>query len=173
MAHFGDFMTQIRISISEVQLRQALSMISSQCTIDHKSAFLSATQMRCAPIIRQRLNYDGSAFWTSPQVQASNRADTSTSIVLKSTFHQWNQVRNFCVDVVEKLETNVVFQALTLDCASHKDSSLSFDLHRYVGANFEEDYLNILGDLLQRLKHVYIIANSEAMSPNTADGSSV
>ncbi|KAI0411408.1 hypothetical protein F5X98DRAFT_54705 [Xylaria grammica] len=191
MATFGDFMTQIRVSISEVQLRQALSMISSQCTIDHKSAFLSATQMSRAPTMRQRLKYNGSAFWTSPQLQAWNRADTSTVILLKSTFHQRNQIRNFCAEVVGKLLRDkvavfwifmsrdqeyplldtlksLVFLALSLDYASHTDSSLSFELNRYVGANFEEDYLNILGDLLQHLKHVYIIANSEAMSPSTA-----
>ncbi|KAI1170553.1 hypothetical protein F4777DRAFT_108471 [Nemania sp. FL0916] len=191
MATFGDFMTQIRVSISEVQVRQALSMISSQCTIDHKSAFLLATRMSRAPSMRQRLNYNGSAFWTSSQMQAWNRADTSTSILLKSTFHQKNQVRNFCAEVVEKLlkdkvavfwifmskdqeypllETlkSLVFQALSLDYASYTDSSVSFELNRYVAANFEDDYLNILGDLIQRLKCVYIIANSEAMSSDTA-----
>jgi hypothetical protein len=191
LATFGDFMTQIRVSLTEVQLRQALSMISSQCSIDHKSAFQSATQMCHTPHFRQRSRYNGTAFWTSPQLQAWNQADTSTAILLRSTFHQRNQIRSFCTEVVEQflkqqvavfwifmgrdqeyplLETlkSLVFQALSLDYSSHTDSSLSFELSRYIGATFEEDYLNILGDLLQNLKRVYIITNSEAMSPSTA-----
>ncbi|KAI0147806.1 hypothetical protein GGR57DRAFT_493694 [Xylariaceae sp. FL1272] len=191
MATFGDFMTQIRVEISEVQVRQALSMISSQCSIDHKSALFSATQMSRAPSMRQRFKYNGSTFWTSSQMQAWNRADTSSSILLKSTFHQRCQTRNFCAEVVENLLRDkvavfwifmsrnqeysllemlksLVFQALSLDYATHTDSGLSFELNRYVGATFEEEYLSILGDLLQRLRHVYIIANSEAMSPSTA-----
>ncbi|KAI1357367.1 hypothetical protein F5Y08DRAFT_352570 [Xylaria arbuscula] len=141
--------------------------------------------------MRQRLKYNGSAFWTSPQLQAWNRASASTTILLKSAFHQRNQIRNFCAEVVEKLLKDkvavlwifvnrnqeyplldtlksLVFQALSYGYASQTDSSLSFQLNRYIGANFEQDYLNILGDLLQRLKLVYIIAISEAMSPSTA-----
>lgn len=192
LATFGDFMTQIRVSLTEVQLRQALSMVSSQCSIDHKSALHSATQMRSAHSSRQRSRDKSSrAYWASPQLKAWNQADTSTTILLKSTFHQRSQIRNFCTDVVEQLLKDrvavfwifmsrdqdypllealksLVFQALSLDYSAHRDSSLSFELKRYIGANFEEDYLNILGDLLQHLKRVYIIVNSEATSRSTA-----
>ncbi|KAI1122574.1 hypothetical protein F5Y10DRAFT_71393 [Nemania abortiva] len=191
LATFGGFMTQIRVSLTEVQLRQALSMISSECKIDHKSALQSAAQMSDAPTFRQRSRYNSTTFWASPQLQAWNQSNTSSAILLRSTFHQRNQIRSFCTKIVEQLlkdrvavfwifmsrdqeysllETlrSLVFQALSLDYSSHTDSSLSFEFNRYIGANSEEDYLNILGDLLQHLKRVYIIANSEAMSPSTA-----
>lgn len=191
LATFGDFMTQIRVSLTEVQLRQALSIISSQCSIDHKSALQSATQMRSAPSVRQRSRYDSRAYWDSPQLQACKQAYMPTTILLKSTFHQRNQSRSFCTEVVEQLLGDQVavfwifmsrdqeypllealksriFQALSLDYSARPDNNLSFEPKRYIGANFEEDYLNILSDLLQHLRRVYIIANSEAMSPSTA-----
>ncbi|KAI0111208.1 hypothetical protein GGR51DRAFT_547370 [Nemania sp. FL0031] len=167
LATFGGFMTQIRVSLTEVQLRQALSMISSECRIDHKSALQSAAQMSDAPNFRQRSRYNSTTFWNAPQLQAWNKSTASSAVLLRSTFHQRNQVRSFCTKIVEQLLKDKV-AALSLDYSSHTDNSLSFEFTRYIGANTEDDYLNILGDLPQHLKRVYIIANSEAMSPSTA-----
>ncbi|KAI0862532.1 hypothetical protein F4860DRAFT_116892 [Xylaria cubensis] len=187
----GDWMTQIRVSLSEVQVKQTLSMVSSQCAIDHKSAFQSASQMCDAPFFRQRSGYNSAAFWTSPKLKMWNQAKTSSVILLKSTFNQRTQIRSFCTEVVKQLlkdgiavfwifmtrdqeysllETlrSLVYQALSLNYSSYTESSMGFQLKRYMEAHFEDDYLNILGDLLQHVKRVYIIANSEAMSPSTA-----
>ncbi|KAI1751150.1 hypothetical protein F4782DRAFT_547751 [Xylaria castorea] len=187
----GDWMTQIRVSLSEVQVKQVLSMVSSQCAIDHKSTFQSASQMCDAPFFRQRSGYDSAAFWTSPKLKTWNQATTSSAILLKSTFNQRTQIRSFCTEVVKQLlkddiavfwifmsrdqeysllETlrSLVYQALSLKYVSYSESSMGFQLKRYMEAHFEEDYLNILGDLLQHVKRVYIIANSEAMLPGTA-----
>ncbi|KAI8955848.1 hypothetical protein F4801DRAFT_177344 [Xylaria longipes] len=187
----GDWMTQIRVSLSEVQVKQVLSMVSSQCAIDHKSAFQSASQMCDTPFFRQRCGYNSAVFWTSPKLKTWNQARTSSTILLKSTFNQRAQIQSFCTEVVKQLlkddiavfwifmsrdqeysllETlrSLVYQALSLNYISYTESSMGFQLKRYMEANFEEDYLNILGDLLQHLKRVYIIANSEAMSPITA-----
>ncbi|KAI1820845.1 hypothetical protein F4861DRAFT_34762 [Xylaria intraflava] len=191
LAALGDWTTQIRVSLSEVQVKQALSMVSSQCAIDHKSAFQSALQMCDVPFFRQRSGYSSATFWTSPQLKTWNQAKTSSAILLKSTFSQRSQIRSFCTEIVKQLlkdnvavfwifmsreqeypllETlrSLVYQALSLNYVSHTESSMGFQLNRYINAHFEEDYLNILGDLLQHLKRVYIIANSEAMSPSTA-----
>ncbi|KAI8631672.1 hypothetical protein F5Y19DRAFT_401907 [Xylariaceae sp. FL1651] len=191
LASFGDWMTQIRITLSEAQLRQALSMISSQCIIDHKSTFNLAAQLCEASIFRQRSGYNNAAFWTSSELQAWNKADTSSIILLKSAFHQRTQIRSFCTEVVKQLlkdhtavfwifmsrdqeypllETlkSLVFQALSLNYSFYTANGMSFQLSKYLEACFEEDYLNILGDLLQHLKRVYIIANSEAMSSSIA-----
>ncbi|TGJ82870.1 hypothetical protein E0Z10_g5893 [Xylaria hypoxylon] len=191
LAAIGDWMTQIRVSLSEVQVKQALSMVSSQCAIDHKSAFQSAAQMCNAPFFRQRPGYNSASFWTSPKLKTWNQAQASSTILLKSTFNQRAQIRSFCTEVVEQLlkdnvavfwifmsreqeypllETlrSLVYQALSLNYVSYSESSMGFQLQRYMEAHFEEDYLNILGDLLQHLKRVYIIANSEAMSHSTA-----
>ncbi|KAI0534776.1 hypothetical protein GGR58DRAFT_43136 [Xylaria digitata] len=191
LAAIGDWMTQIRVSLSEVQVKQALSMVSSQCAIDHKSAFQSAAQMCDAPFFRQRSGYNSAEFWTSPKLKTWNQAKTSSAILLKSTFNQRSQIRSFCTEVVKQLLKDgiavfwifmsreqeypllealrsLVYQALSLNYISYTESNMGFQLKRYMEAHFEEDYLNILGDLLQHVKRVYIIANSEAMSPSTA-----
>lgn len=59
-----------------------------------------------------------------------------------------------------------MYQALSLDYSLHTEQSMSFQLGKYLGVNFEEDYLSMLGDWLQRLKHVYIIIHREAMAPD-------
>lgn len=191
LAAIGDWMTQISVSLSEVQVKQALSMVSSQCAIDHQSAFQSAAELCDAPFFRQRSGYNSAAFWTSSKLKTWNLTKTSSSILLKSTFSQRTQIRSFCTEVVKQLlkddiavfwifmsreqeysllETlrSLVYQALSLNYISYTESSMRFQLKKYMEAHFEEDYLNILGDLLQHIKRVYIIANSEAMSPSTA-----
>lgn len=45
---------------------------------------------------------------------------------------------------------------------------MSFQLRKYIDADLEDDYLNMLGDLLQKVKRVYIIVNSEAMDRDTS-----
>lgn len=183
---------QIRTVLSDVQLRQALSMISSQCTIDHKSLFQSALQVvdtRAA--FRQKSKHNVADFWTSPKLQQWGSAATSSTILVSSTFRQSLEIRRCCTEIVKQLlkdrmavfwvfmstdrkypllETlrSLVYQALSLDYSQHTEQSLSFQLGKYLDANFEDDYLNMLGNLLQHLKHVYIIVNSEAMAPDTA-----
>ncbi|KAF2967363.1 hypothetical protein GQX73_g6195 [Xylaria multiplex] len=172
LAAIGDWMTQIRVSLSEVQVKQALSMVSSQCVIDHKSAFQSAAQICDAPFFRQRSGYNSAAFWTSPKLKTWNQSKTSSAILLKSTFNQRSQIRSFCTEVVKQLlkdgtavfwifmsreqeypllETlrSLVYQALSLNYTSYTESSMGFQLKKYMEAHFEEDYLNILGGLLQ------------------------
>lgn len=63
---------------------------------------------------------------------------------------------------------SLAYQALSLDYSLHMEQSMSFHLDKYLVANFEDDYLSMLGDLLRHLKHVYIIVHSEAMAPDTA-----
>lgn len=183
---------QIRTVLSDVQLRQALSVVASQCSIDHKSLFQSALQMvDTRGAFRQKSKHDVAAFWTSPKLQQWSSAATSSTILVSSTFRQSLEIRRCCTEIVKQLlkdrvavfwvfmsrdgkysllETlrSLVYQALSLDYSQHTEQSMSFQLGKYLDANFEDDYLNMLGDLLQHLKHVYIIVNSEAMGPDTA-----
>ncbi|KAI0902782.1 hypothetical protein F4823DRAFT_378868 [Ustulina deusta] len=103
LAAIGDWMTQISVSLSEVQVKQALSMVSSQCAIDHQSAFQSAAELCDAPFFRQRSGYNSAAFWTSSKLKTWNLTKTSSSILLKSTFSQRTQIRSFCTEVVKQL----------------------------------------------------------------------
>lgn len=183
---------QIRTALSDVQLRQALSMIGSQCTIDHKSLFQSALQtVDARTAFRQKSKHGVPDFWSSPKLQQWSNTGTSSTILVSSTFRQSVEIRRCCTEIVKQLlkdrvavfwvfmsrdrkypllETlrSLVYQALSLDYSRHTEQSMSFQLGKYLDANFQDDYLNMLGDLLQHLKHVYIIVNSEAMAPDTA-----
>lgn len=183
---------QIHTALSDVQLRQALNMVASQCSIDHKSLFQSALQMAdTRGAFRQKTKHNIAAFWTSPKLQQWSHAGTSSTIFVSSTFRQSLEIRRCCTEIVKQLLKDrvavfwvfmsrdrkyplleilrsLVYQALSLDYSHHTEQSMSFQLSKYLDANFEDDYLNMLGELLQHLKHVYIIVNSEAMTPNTA-----
>lgn len=183
---------QIRTALSDVQLRQALTMVASHCNIDHKSLFQSSLQMTdTRAAFRQKSKHNIAAFWTSPKLQQWSHAGTSSTILVTSTFRQSLEIRRCCTEIVKQLlkdrvavfwvfmskdrkypllETlrSLVYQALSLDYAQHTKQTMSFQLSKYLDANFEDDYLNMLGELLQHLKHVYIIVNSEAMTPDTA-----
>lgn len=183
---------QIRTILSDVQMRQALSMVASQCTIDHRSLFQSSLQMvDTRGAFRQKSKHNVAAFWTSPKLQQWSSAATSSTILVSSTFRQSLEIRRCCTEIVKQLLKDrvavfwvfmsrdrkyplleilrsLVYQALSLDYSQHTEQSMSFQLRKYLDANFEDDYLNMLGDLLQHLKHVYIIVNSEAMAPDTA-----
>lgn len=183
---------QIRTALSDVQLRQALTMVGSHCTIDHKSLFQSALQMTdTRTAFRQKSKHNIAAFWASPKLQQWSHAATSSTILVSFTFRQSLEIRRCCTEIVRQLlkdrvavfwvfmsrdrkypllETlrSLVYQALSLDYAQHTEQSMSFQLSKYLDANFEDDYLNMLSELLQHLKHVYIIVNSEAMTPDTA-----
>lgn len=183
---------QIRTALSDVQLRQALNMVASQCKIDHKSLFQSALQIvNTRGVFRQKSRHSVADFWTSPKLQQWSSSATSSTILVSSTFRQSLEIRRCCTEIVKQLlkdrvavfwvfmsrerkypllETlrSLVYQALSLDYSQHTEQSMSFQLSRYLDANFEDDYLNMLGELLQHLKHVYIIVNSESMAPDTA-----
>lgn len=183
---------QIRTALSEVQLTQALNMVASQCTIDHKSLFQSALQsVDTRSAFRQKSKHNVAAFWTSPKLQHWSQAATSSTILVSTTFRQSLEIRKCCTEIVKQLlkdgvavfwvfmsndrkypllETlrSLVYQALSLEYSQHTEQRMSFQLGKYLNANFEDEYLNMLGDMLQHLKHVYIIVNSEAMDPETA-----
>lgn len=182
----------IRNTLSKVQRGQALSMIASQCTIDHKILFQSSLQtVDTRGAFRQKSKHNVAAFWTSPKLQQWSHAATSSTILVSSTLRQSLDIRRCCTQIVKQLlkdrvavfwvfvsrdrkypllETlrSLVYQALSLNCAQHTEQSMLFQLSKYLDANFEDDYLSMLGELLQHLRHVYIIVNSEAMAPDTA-----
>lgn len=183
---------QIRTALSDVQLRQALGMIASQCAIDHKSLFHSALHaVDTRGAFRRKSKHNAAAFWASPKLQQWGSAAASSTILVSSTFRQGLEVRRCCTEIVRRLLRDraavfwvfmsrdrkypllealrsLVYQALSVDYSQHTEQSISFQLGKYLGANFEDDYLSMLGDLLQHLRHVYIIVHSEAMAPDTA-----
>ncbi|ETS77199.1 hypothetical protein PFICI_11073 [Pestalotiopsis fici W106-1] len=178
----------IQSALSDIQLQQALGMVSSNCAIDHKITLHAALHLQKARQCRRSFRQP---FWATAKLHEWNLSQKSSIILLRSTLRERNLVRGFCTDVVEYLVRthttvlwifssrdqqyplleslkSLVFQALSLSSAGQFAFKTSFHMNRFRDANFEEDYLNILADLLQSSKLVYIIAAIDAMPSGDA-----
>ena len=179
---------ECRQALSDVQLMQALSLVSSSFSVDYKSSLqasllirdkhrLSSNRPKCAPV------------WMSSELHAWNTSQHSSLITLRATFKNRFHIRDFCTNVIEQLLNahiavlwvlkpreqahhcvsevlkSLVHQALGLDHASHTDTTFSFQLRRFLDAHFENDYVNLLCSVLQQFKLVYIIIEAGAMEP--------
>jgi len=171
--------------LSDIQLTQALSTISSVCRVDHKSNFQASL------LLRDKRRFTSSSkctpFWRSPELQSWNTAQHSSLILLKTTFRDRHHVRDFCTSVIEQLTKariavlwalkgkdhtysiteimkSLIHQALSLDC-----SGLAFlQLRNFLDAKSEEDYVNLLVDIIQHFKLTYIIVEAEVMTSSSA-----
>ncbi|KAI1411713.1 hypothetical protein F5Y13DRAFT_191021 [Hypoxylon sp. FL1857] len=182
---------QTRAALSDIQLQQALAMVSSQCSINHKSVLGSAVQLSKQRQVGRRFQFDCAPFWTSPKLREWTRSQASSTILIKSPYRARPQIRTFCTEVVGQLVQSrtvvlwvlvergqtypllealksLVFQALSLSYSSRTENRMTFQLSQFLDAHTEEDHLAMLASLLQHFKLVYIIANGEAMSPDTA-----
>ncbi|KAI9687858.1 MAG: hypothetical protein M1822_001939 [Bathelium mastoideum] len=179
---------EFRSKLTDIQLTQALSFVSSQCNIDHTSVLRTTMALRD----RRRLSIKthGTGLWTSPKLRDWDASSASSAMLLKATYRQRLEVRDFCASVIEQLVNHhvvslwvlrdkreysllevfksLILQALSLDRALHTDMQFSSQLRKFLDARLDDDYLNILGDLLQHFNLVYIIADTGAMSVDDA-----
>lgn len=187
----GSALLECRQALSEIQLTQGLAVVASQCSIDHKSSFqalllirnrhrLASYRSRCTP------------FWMSPELHAWNTSQSSSLITVQANFKTRFYTRDFCSSVIEQLLNarlavlwvlkagedshhsvseilkSLLHQALSFDYISHSDSAFSFQLRRFQDAHFENDYVDLLGSVLEHFKLVYIIVEAGAMKPAAA-----
>jgi hypothetical protein len=180
----------IRHTLSDIQVTQALSFVSSSCSIDHKANYEHALT------VRQRRKFSSQAkcvpFWTSPMLQAWDTAPVSSTITLKATFHDHLNVLEFSTSLIEQLiQSNVVvlwvlkaqgpsytvfdvlksliLQVLTRTYVEHTDNIMSFHLRNLQAAHSVQDYVNILGEQLEQFNCVYISIEIDAIAPENAD----
>ena len=180
--------TEVRCKPTDIQLDQALSFISSRCNIDHTSCLRAAIALRDGH--RSPFNSSIAGFWMSPQLRGWNASSVSSALLLKGTFRQRREIRDFCASVIEQLLDNqavslwvlrdekerslqevfksLILQALSLNYLSHPGAQLNFQLQKFLDAQIDDDYLNILGDVIQHFKLVYIVADIGAMSADEA-----
>lgn len=179
---------ECRHALSDIQLTQALALVSSACSVDYKSSLqasllirnkhrLVSNRSKCTPL------------WTSSELHAWNTSQHSSLITLRATFKTRFYIRDFCTNVIEQLLNariavlwvlkpreqtyhsvsevlkTLVHQALSLDHASHTDSMFSFQLRKFLDEHFEHGYVTLLGNILQHFKLVYIILDAGAMEP--------
>jgi len=180
----------IRHTLSDIQLTQALTFITSTCPIDHKATYEHAlitrkrrklsTQAKCVP------------FWTSPLLQAWDSAASSSFLTLKATHRDRLNVLDFCTSLIEQvLQSRItvlwilkaqgpshtvfdvlkslILQVLTLDWATRTDTVLSFHLRNFQAAHSVQDYVNVLGELLEHFDRVYVSIDVDAVAFESTD----
>lgn len=186
---------EMHTAMSESHSSQALLMLHSHCSVDHRQILQTALAEQS--YYRLRPGAGGVPFWNSPKLRAWNKSESSCTILLKSTHRERIQTRGICVKVVEQilkapktlrqsppqrfnpssrivlwvlgdrgrtyslLETlkSLVYQALGFKfmACNISPTEISFHVNKFRDAYFEEEYLNMLGGLLQDFKLVCMI----------------
>lgn len=178
---------EMHASMSEFHSSQAMLMLHSQCSVDHKLVFQAASAEQS--YYRNRPGNRDMLVWNSPKLRAWDRSKSSCIILLKSTHRERIQTRGFCVEVVQQIlkttttlqqsvpkrfkpssrivlwilgdrgriysltETlkSLVYQALCLkfDSGNSSPNEVSSQVTKFRDAYFEDDYLKMLGSLLE------------------------
>ena len=187
----ASILLECRHALSDIQFEQAITSVSSACSVDHKSAFQASLLLRDKHrFVSQKPKCP--PFWLSSELHAWNVGQYSSSITLRAPFKNRFYIRDFCANVIEQLHNariavlwvlkpmeqtyhsvteilkSLIHQALTLDYTSRTDSILSFQLRRFRDALSDTDYVNLLGSCVQRFKLVYIMVDTRAMEPSDA-----
>ncbi|RMZ77587.1 hypothetical protein DV737_g4281, partial [Chaetothyriales sp. CBS 132003] len=185
----ADARIQLRNTMSESQLTQALGIVSSSLSLDHVAILQQSMQLRDK--WRVKRDQYATVLQRSSSFKNWNSSANSGSINLKSTFKDRNLLSGSLTLIIEHLRQpriavlwvlkcrtqtydateilkSLIHQALTLDFVSHADVRFSFELRRYLDARSDDDYVRILGELLSHFKLVYIIVQVEAMLPEAA-----
>ena len=175
----------IHHTLSDMQVTQALTFITSSCPIDHKAHYEQALTTR------RRRKFSSQAkcvpFWTSPMLQAWDTASSSSFLRLKATYRDRLNVLDFSTSLIEQLLQSrvavlwvlkaqqeppqtvfhvlksLILQVLTLDCVPRTDTVLNFHLRNFQTAHSASDYVSILGELLERFDRVYVAIDVDAV----------
>ena len=182
---------ECRNALSDIQFTQALTLVSSACSVDHKSTLRASLLMRDK---HRLVSYRSKCppFWLSSELHTWNGSQHSSLVTLRASFKNRFYIRDFCVNVIEQLHNarvavlwvlkpreptfhsaieilkSLFHQALTLDYASRTDSVFSFQLRKFLDARSENDYVNLLGGCLERFGLVYIMVDAGVMNPADA-----
>ena len=180
-----------RHALSDIQLTQALTFVSSACSVDYKTSLQTSILMRDRQRLASKI-LKCTPFWMSSELNTWNTSQNSSLITLRATFRNRFYIRDFRTNVIEQLLNahiavlwvlkprvqtyhsvsevlkSLIHQALSLDHASHTDSMFSFQLRKFLDAHFEKDYLILLVSILQHFKLVYVIVEAGAMKPADA-----
>lgn len=92
---------EIHASMSEIHSSQAMLMLQSQCSIDHKLVLQTASAEQS--YYRNRPGTNRTHFWNSNKMRAWNKSSSSCTILLKSTHRERVQIRGFCVEVIQQI----------------------------------------------------------------------
>jgi len=182
---------ECRHALSEIQATHVLTLISSQCTVDHKS------DLQASLLIRNKHRFVSHRsrcppFWTSSELHEWNVGQRSSSIIIRANYRNRFYIRDFCSNIIQQLRSagiailwvlkpkeqacysvvevlkSLLYQALALDYISHTDSKLSFQMRQFLDAQLDQDYANLLGSSLERFRLVYITVEAGATDAGSA-----
>lgn len=176
--------------VSDIQLTQALSTLSSSCNIDHKSSIQTYRALRNRH--RHTARSKCVPFWAAPELHAWDTSSHSSLMTLKATWSDRLYVRDFTANMIDQLSEaqvavlwilkngnrrehpidiliSLVYQTLALDKSLREELHLSFQIRKYLTSCSEEDYASMLTELLDHFKLVYVVLNADAMTTDCAD----
>lgn len=176
---------QIHRSLSGIHSTQALQVISNQCALDHEASFAMARSLRNR---RCSFKVKITPFWNSNTLWNWNRSSNSLLVTVKVPISDRRSVQDFSANVIEQLlrarianlwvlKTSdesypiiAILKSLINQTAlfinqtmAEASSTITGILDAFLHAQLEEDYINILADMLRHLKVVYIIIQLEAI----------
>ncbi|KAJ5697453.1 hypothetical protein N7488_011137 [Penicillium malachiteum] len=176
--------SQIYRSICAVKSTQALQVLSSQCTIDYEASLSTSKCQR-----DRRRSAKSTPFWKSRDIQDWNRSPTSSLFLLKVRIADRQSAQDFCTNAIQQLlhagiaslwilkpcdETyssldalkSLIYQAAISVNKLKGENDQTFDINRFFHANSEEQYAEILAELLCSLKVIYFIIQLNAIDPD-------
>ena len=182
---------ECRQALSDIQDTQGLTLISSHCSVDHKSSlqeslvsrdrhrFLSY-RSRCAPI------------WTSSKLHEWNTGQGSSAITVRAYFKNRFYIQDFCTNIIQQLRNDgiavlwvlkpkqqaflpvtevlksLIHQALIFNSVSRTNLKLSSQMRQFLNAHFDKEYADLLGSTLEQFRLVYIMVETAAMDSVSA-----
>lgn len=154
-----------------------------------------AKSFQCSLFMRSRRNLNlvaaSEPFWLMPKVRLWNLAKVSSLVMVKGTFRNRFQIKDFCTNIVELLRDtkvpvvwvlktidlragqycstidilkHLVSQVVRLNCAIQTDFALSRRLRMFSNATTEDDWFSLLGSVLEGLPQVYFVIDMEMLS---------
>ena len=182
---------ECREALSDIKATQELTLIYSQCIVDHRSSLQASVLSRDK---HSFVSYRSKCppFWTSSELHQWNTHQVSSAITVRANFKNRFYIQDFCTNVIQQLRNagiavlwvlktkgqaflpvtevlkSLIHQVLTLDSVSSTELKLSFQMRQFLNAQFDKDYANLLGSTLGRFRLVYIMVETAAMDAASA-----
>ena len=190
---------EFRQSLSEIQLAQFMSFLSTNISLDPTRTFQASLFMRNR---RRRVKgQPGPLFWLDRKLQNWNNNSNSSLIMISGTRKLRFHIKDFCTDSIVLLRdaqvpviwalkamdirhdaTNtedqisamdllkyLVAQVIRLNEAIHTDAALTPRLKAYLAASSEADWTSVLTSVLQGIPLLYIIVDIELLDQSLAE----
>ena len=170
-----------------------MTMLSAGSLLDHTKSFQYCLSMRSRRALKpSMISYP---FWLTPKIQTWKSTPVSSLIMIRGTFKNRFQVKDFCTNMIELLRNaqiptiwilqtmgpeadeevstidllkNMILQAFRFTYGANPDSTLPNHLKLIISAESEDEWFYLLSSMLGGLPQVYIIIDIEVLSSSCA-----